>query len=107
MHVRFPFGFAQRVPDERLRSRVSFPLTAYGKPLDALAIQAHVEVMRRSKAENVIVELSPQANLDNVFAVDGKQMADRDAAPRPEGEVVVSLIVLRQHLRNLVGLEHR
>src|SRR5262249_20772120 len=63
--------------------------------------------MGAAQAKNVVVHLSLKANLDDVFAVDWKDMTNRQTAARREWEAFAHSTVLIQQFRNMIGIETR
>jgi hypothetical protein len=107
VHVFLPLRRAQHVSDERGGRRSPLRLAADAEALRALAVQPHFELVRFAHSQDVVVQLTPQPDFDHVLGVDREPVTDRQAAARPERQILVHPFILGQHLRRLVGLEHR
>src|SRR6266851_4741278 len=105
MHVLLPFGVPQRIPNKSRWSRIAFTLPAHREPLDALAIEAHLQLMRLTEAQNITVKLSSQPDFDDELAVERKEMLNCEATARPERKAFVHPVVLSQHFGALVRFE--
>ena len=79
-------------------------LAAHAEPRDTPAVQPDVEVVRLVEIHDVLVHTPFQPNPDDVFAVEWKAMADRDAGARPKRQILAHPVVLRHVDRNDVGL---
>ena len=106
MHVLFEFGVALGVAGEVLGGRHPLRFAADGEPLQENAVEAHIELMPLSHANDVVVLLPSQQDLDGVVPVDRKVIADERAAPRAERQLVAEPLVLHQRLGDLEGVDH-
>src|SRR5262245_27628882 len=83
LHVFFPAVVAgkPRLAVTRVtgRRRPSLRAAAYREPLQQLAIEPDVELLRPFHALDVVLILPLQADLDQVFTVDRKVVTNRDA----------------------------
>ena len=77
------------------------------EPLQQLAIETNVELLRPAHALEVILILALQANLDEVLAVDRKIVVNRDAAARSERQVFALPVVLHDVQRNFECFDRR
>ena len=111
LHVLFPFGIAGKaglaVAGVTGRGGPALGAAADGEPLQQLAIETDVELLRPAHALEVILILPLQTNLDEVLAVDGKVMANRDAAARSERQIFALPIVLHHVQGDLERLDRR
>ena len=71
------------------------------------AVETEIELMPLAHADDVVVLLAPQQDLDRVFGVERKVIANQRAAPRAERQVVAEALVLHQRLGDLEGVDHR
>ena len=81
VHVFLEFGIALRVPGEVLRGRHPLRFAADGEPLQAHAVETDVELVPLAHADDVVVLLPPQQDLDRVLGVERK--VDSESARRP------------------------
>ena len=111
LHVLFPFGIAGKVwltvAGVTGRGGPALGAASNGEPLQQLAVEADVELLRPSHALEVILILPLETNLDEVLAVDRKVVANRHAAARSERQIFALPIVLDHVQRNLECLNRR
>ena len=111
LHVLFPFGIAGKagfaVAGVTGRGGPALGSASDGEPFQQLAIEADVELLRPPHALEVILILPLETNLDEVLAVDGKVVANRDAAARSERQIFALPVVLQHVQRDLECLESR
>ena len=81
--------------------------SADAEPLDEFPVEADVERLRPAHAFDVVLILPLQADLDEVFAGNGKVVMDRRAAARSERQILALPIVLHHEERDLESLEAR
>ena len=89
------------------RALALLPVAADGEAADTLAVHAHVELVSAAEAAHVAVLLLPQAEPDDVLAVDREVVLDRDAAARPERQVVADRAVLVHRAVDGIDLGYR
>ena len=82
-------------------------VSAHGEQLDALSVQADLDLVRRVQAANVVDVVGLQIDLEDVFAIDGKVVGEGGAAPRAERKVLAQAILLHQVDGDVVGLDDR
>ena len=80
---------------------------ADGEQRHPRAVQAHLELLPVLEAAHVVVELPLQANLDVVLGIEGKVVSDRDAAARPERQILAHAEILKPHRGDRVDLGRR
>ena len=107
VHVVFPLALHHDVPGVPAGRSHALRAAADREPLDERAVQPHIEVVRPTHPPDVIVVVGLQLDLDAVFAVNGEVMPDRDAAERPERQVLAQSIVLHEIQMDLVGIHLR
>ena len=71
---------------------------AHREPLETHAVQPDVDLVRLAHADDVVVLLAPEQNLDGVLGIQREVVANQRAALRSERQVVAHLIVLHQRL---------
>ena len=101
LHVGFPFGIARKtrlaVAGVAGRRGPALACASHREPLQQLAIQADIELLRPSHALEVILILPLQADLNQVLAVDRKVVVNRDAAARAERQILALPVFLAAH----------
>ena len=111
LHVLFPgvvAGKARRaVAGVTGRGRPALRLASDGEPFQQPAVEADVELLRPSHALEVVLILPLEPDLEEVLAGDGKVAANRDAAARPERQILALPIVLHHMQGNLESLDRR
>ena len=105
--VLLPRGIAKDFPHETRWRRLQCLRPADRGRQHAFAVHAHLDLVRRTETDDVVVELSPQADLDDVLAVDRKVMTNRNTAARTERQVFAHLAILIEQGWNFVGVGHR
>ena len=112
--VQLPFGERARVVDAlelagvaHRRALALLPVAADRETADALAVHADVELVRPAEAAHVAVLLLPQAEADDVLAVDREVVLDGDAPARSERQVVADGAVLVHRAVDGIDLGHR
>ncbi len=105
--VFLPLGIAQHVPGKTLWGRSPVALAADRERPGSLAVETNLETLRLIETGDVVVNLTAQADLDQVLAVDGKVMMNGDPASRTERQLVADLSVLLCQIGNSVGLGDR
>ena len=112
--VQLPFGEGARVVDAlelagvaHRRALALLPVAAHREAADPLAVHADVELVRPAEAAHVAVLLLPQAEPDDVLAVDREVVLDGDAAARPERQVVADGSVLVHRAVDGIDLGYR
>ena len=73
--------------------------------LHQLAVDADVEEVLAAHAEDVVLPVGPQLDLDEVLAVDREVVGNGHAAPRAEGQVLALAVVLQQQQGHVERLE--
>ena len=81
VHVVFPLGIALRVAGEILRGGHPLRFAAHRELLQADAVETDVELVRLAHADDVVVLLASQQDLDRVLRVERKVIPDQRAAP--------------------------
>ena len=111
LHVGFPFGIAGKAgfTVAGITGRGGPPLASAsdGEALQQLSIESDIELLWPAHAHDVVLILPAQANLDAIFAVDWKVMANRDAATGSERQVFALPVVLQHVQWNRVRREPR
>ena len=107
LHVGFPLGIRNDVAIERRGRGLSPGFTTHLQQSDALAIEAHFQLMREPHADEIFVKLPLQLDPDDVLAVQREMVAHREAAARAERQIVAHAVVLVPRAKDLVGVEHR
>ena len=107
VQIRLPGRVARLGDRERDRRGPAAGLAADREPLDQRAVDPDVELMRRAHAEDVVLPVRPQLDLDEVLAVDREVIRDGHAAPRAEWQILTLAVVLPQEQRHVEGLEAR
>ena len=104
VHVVLPLGVPGDVPREAQRGHLPHRVgVADREPLDEGAVHAHVQLLRRRVADDVVREVPVEADPYRVLAVDGEVVPNRDAAARAERQQVVLPLVLHQAGMHPVG----
>src|SRR5262245_20847327 len=111
LHVLFPAVVAGTsrlaVAGITRRGGPSLRAAADREPLQQLAIEPHVELLRPAHTLDVVLILPLQPDLDRILAVDGKVAANRDPAARSERQLFALAVVLHHMQWNLEGLDPR
>ena len=111
LHVLFPLGIAGKarfaVAGVAGRGGPALGSAADREPLQQLAVEPDVELLRPAHAHDVVLILPAETDFDEVLAVDRKVVANGDAAARSERQIFALPIVLHDVQRNLEGLERR
>ena len=111
LHVLFPFGIAGKtwfaIAGITRRGGPALGSASDREPLQQLAVEANIELLRPTHALEVILILPLKTNLDEVLAVDRKVVANRDAATRSERQIFALPVVLQHVQRNLECLDPR
>ena len=107
MHVFFEFGIALRIPGEVFRGRHPLGLAAHGEPLQPHAVETEVELVRLAHADDVVVLLPSQQDLDGVLRVERKVISNQRAALRAERQIVAQALVLHERFGNLERIDDR
>ncbi len=71
------------------------------------AVEPHFEGVRPSDADDVVVELPLQPDLDDILAVHREPVAHRETAARSERQIFAGAIVLRHQFWRLIRLDDR
>ena len=71
------------------------------------AVDPHLEPLPVLEAAHVVVELPPQPDADLVLSVGREVVPDRDAAARPERQVLAHALILEAHAGQAVRLRRR
>ena len=104
VHVVLPLGVPGDVSREAQRGHLPHRVgVADREPLDAGAVHAHVQLLGRRVADDVVREVPVEADPYRVLAVDGEVVPNRDAAARAERQQVVLPLVLHQAGMHPVG----
>ena len=110
-HVGLPVGMPEErgVPGEARRGGggVGRRPAPDREPGHEPAVDPHVEVLRGAEAADVVGVGALEAQPDGVLAVHGKAVSHRDAAARPEREVLAQPVVLVQQEGDSVRLDAR
>src|SRR5207247_5634328 len=108
LHVLFPLGIAGKAGLPAAGPTgcggPALGSASHGEPLQQLAIEPNVELLRPPNAFEVILILPLQTNFDQVLAVDRKVVANGDAAPGSEREIFALTVVLQHVQRDGGGL---
>ena len=107
LQIGLPLRVAPLGDGERDRRGPAAGLAADREPPHQLAVDPHVELVGRGHAEDVVLPVGPQLDLDEVVAVDREVIWDGHAAPRAEREILALALVLQQEQRHVEGLEPR
>ena len=110
-HVDFPLRIAEqwRVARKARRDRLGVRrrVAPHREPPHESAVHTDVQVLGGSEAPDVVGVGTLETEPDGVVAVDRKPMPDRDAASRPERQILAEAVVLIQQERNAIGLDRR
>ena len=111
LHVLFPLGIAGEVGLAVTGitgcRRPALRSAADGEPLQHLAVETHVELLRPAHPHDVVLVLPPQAHLEQIFPVDREIVAHGDAAPRSKRQVLALPVVLYDMERDRIRRESR
>ena len=105
LQVRLPLRIAPLGDGERDWRGPAAVLAADREALHQLAVDANVEEVLAAQAENVVLPVGPQLDLDQVLAVDREVVGNRHPAPGAEGQVLALAVVLQQQQRHVERLE--
>src|SRR6185369_1320579 len=101
-HVIFPFRIALGVAWKVLRRRHALSFSPEVESVDADAVNSDVDLMRLTHTDDVVVELTPQADPDDVLAIGGEMVPNNNSALRAEWQVFAHPIVLAEIHRNTI-----
>ena len=90
-----------------LQRPFAFVIAAHRELLDALAVDANVDLARMLRAEDIGIAVPLQADAQRIFGVERKMMANRHAAARSQGKILAHAVVLDEELREFIRLRDR
>jgi len=101
VHVDFPLRIALRVAGKAFRRRPPCALSTNREAFDQRSVEADVDLMPLTHADQIQIELSLEEDLDAVLAVERELVWNRDSAARSERKIVVRAVLLYQRRWNL------
>ena len=111
LHVLFPLGIAgkARLTIARIteRGRPALRIAPDGEALHQLSVEANIELLWPPHAFEVVLILALQSNLDEVLALHGEVVRNRNAAARAKREILALPVVLEHVDRDVECLDAR